>query len=87
MITVTSLQNPVMIKKIRFAMRCAALKQGVRCGGHDHRAYVSNSKGHNIMRIDWRNGSFIIYGGADWGMTEVTDVVRQAFKRYHGVKK
>jgi hypothetical protein len=34
------------------------------------------------MRIDYKgNGQFVAYGGADWGLTEVTEVVKAALRR------
>jgi hypothetical protein len=82
MITITSLTHPVMIAKIRHGLRCAALGNGHELGGHDNRVYIQNRKGHNIMRIDYKgNGQFVAYGGADWGLTEVTEVVKAALRR------
>jgi hypothetical protein len=77
--------NPTMMQKIRYGLRCAALKQGHLLGGHDNRVYIANRKGHNILRIDWREGKWVAYGGADWGQTEVTDIIKQAVKRFYGV--
>lgn len=82
MITVTSLTHPTMVAKIRQGLKYAALKQGDKMGGHANRVYVSNSKGHNIMRIDWLGkGQFIVYGGCDWGQTVVTNIVKEALRR------
>jgi hypothetical protein len=82
MITVTSLTHPTMIAKIRKGITCAAKGKGDEMGGHGSRVYIQNSKGHNIMRIDWKgNGKFVAYGGADWGRTEVTDIVKEALQR------
>lgn len=83
MITTTSLTHPVMIAKIRAALKAAALGQGETMGGHQHRAYVKNAKGHAIMRINWlpELKTFVAYGGADWGATVVTEKVKEALKR------
>lgn len=82
MITITSLTHPTMIAKIRAGLRCAALKRGHEMGGHANRVYIANRKGHNILRINWLgNGNFVAYGGADWGQTDVTKIVKQALKR------
>lgn len=82
MITTTSLTHPAMIAKIREGLKAAALGQGHTMGGHGHRVYIANRKGHNILRIDWKGkGQFVAYGGCDWGRTEVTDVIKQALRR------
>lgn len=82
MITVTSLTHPTMIAKIRLGLRKAACNKGHEMGGHGKRVYIQNSKGHNIMRIDWLgHGKFVAYGGADWGRTEVTDIIKKALRR------
>uniref|UniRef100_A0AAU6VZ13 Uncharacterized protein n=2 Tax=unclassified bacterial viruses TaxID=12333 RepID=A0AAU6VZ13_9VIRU len=82
MLNVTSLTHPTMIAKIRQGLKCAALGKGHEMGGHDHRVYVANSKGHNIMRINWiGGGKFVAYGGAGWGRTDITDIVKEALRR------
>jgi len=82
MITITSLTHPAMIAKIRIGLHCAALGKGHDMGGHGNRVYIQNRKGHNIMRIDYKgNGQFVAYGGADWGLTEVTEIVKAALRR------
>jgi hypothetical protein len=88
MITVTSLVHPTMIVKIRQGLKLAALGRGHEMGGHGNRVYIPRKlrKGetvpHNIMRIDWLgNGKFVCYGGADWGQTDVTEIVKQAIQR------
>jgi hypothetical protein len=92
MLNITSLTHPTMIAKIRLGLKLAALGKGSEMGGHANRVYIQNRKGHNIMRIDWKgNGKFVAYGGADWGRTEVTDIVKAALKRanvtYTTIKK
>lgn len=84
MITITSLTHPTMIAKVRAALKDAAMGKGHLRGGHANRVYVQNRKGHNILRIDYKgaaNGGFIAYGGADWGQTVVTDIVKAALVR------
>jgi len=82
MITVTSLSHPAMIAKIRQGLKAAALGQGDTMGGHDHRVYITNRKGHNIMRINWLGGGkWVAYGGCDWGRTDITDIIKQALRR------
>lgn len=84
MITITSLTHPTMIAKVRAALKDAAMGKGHLHGGHANRVYVQNRKGHNILRIDYKgaaNGGFIAYGGADWGQTVVTDIVKAALVR------
>lgn len=82
MITVTSLVNPVMIAKIRQGLHHAIKCEGHKMGGHGNRVYIQNRKGHNILRIDWKGqGKYIAYGGADWGQTDVTEIVKEALQR------
>lgn len=84
MITITSLTHPTMIAKVRAALKDAAMGKGHLHGGHANRVYVQNRKGHNILRIDYKgaaNGGFVAYGGADWGQTVVTDIVKAALVR------
>lgn len=84
MITITSLTHPTMIAKVRAALKDAAMGKGHLHGGHANRVYVQNRKGHNILRIDYKgaaNGGFIAYGGANWGQTVVTDIVKAALVR------
>lgn len=82
MLNITSLLHPVMIAKIRKGITLAAQGKGHEMGGHANRVYIANRKGHNIMRIDWLgNNKFIAYGGADWGRTEITDIVQSALQR------
>lgn len=82
MINITSLVHPVMIAKIQQGLKLAALGQGDKMGGHGNRVYIQNRKGRNILRIDWKGeGQFIAYGGADWGQTDVTEIVKEALQR------
>lgn len=82
MITVTSLIHPTMIAKIRQGLSYAIQGQGQKMNGHGNRVYVKNSKGHAIMRLDWKGqGKFVAYGGAGWGQTEVTEIVKEALQR------
>lgn len=63
MITKTSLTHPIMIAKIRLAMKLAAEGRGDEMNGHNNRCYIQNEKGHNIMRLDYRRSEgFIVYG-------------------------
>ena len=62
MITSTSLNNPVMLAKVRRAMLLARMGYGHLMGGHGHRCYIQNRKGNNVLRLDFRNGEYIIYG-------------------------
>lgn len=82
MITVTSLVHPTMIAKIRQGLHHAIKSEGHKMAGHGNRVYIKNSKGHAIMRIDWKGqGKFVAYGGAGWGQTEVTEIVKEALAR------
>lgn len=88
MITVTSICNPAMARKIRTALRGAALGHGDQFDGHGNRAYVKNRHGRNILRLDWKPAikTFVAYGGCDWGQTEVTDVVKSALRKASAMK-
>lgn len=78
MITVTSLTHPTMIAKIRLAMRYAFLGQGHLMNGHDHRCYIEDSKGRNIMRLQYLNNKFTVYGDCS---KDITEVVKNALKQ------
>lgn len=80
-LTSTALACPAMIRRIRLGMRLAALGRGAEMGGHDNRVYVPNRKGHNVMRIDWRQGQFVIYGR---GSRVINETVKAAFQRANG---
>lgn len=80
-LTSTALACPAMIKRIRLAMRLAALGRGHEMGGHDNRAYVPNRNGHNVIRVDWRKGRFVMYGR---GSNEINATVRRAFLLANG---
>ena len=77
-LTSTALACPAMIRRIRLAMRLAALGKGHEMGGHDNRAYVPNRHGHNVIRVDWRQGQFVFYGR---GCNPINDRVKAAFQR------
>lgn len=78
-ITVTSLTHPTMIAKIRQAMYFAHRGEGHKMGGHDKRCYIQNSKGHNIMRLNWVGGrdGIIVYGDQ---ARNITPIVKAALK-------
>lgn len=81
MYTITSLKHPSVIAKIRQCLKDAALGRGALHGGHGKRVYVKNRKGDQFMRIDYKGaakGGFVAYGGADWGRTDITDIVKAA---------
>lgn len=63
MFTVTSFTHPTMVAKIRQAIRFAVMGQGEKMGGHAHRCYVPNGKGHNFLRVDYRNKEVTILSG------------------------
>lgn len=78
MLTVTSLVSPTMIVKIRQGLKYAALGQGHMMNGHGNRVYITNRKGHNILRLDWKHGKFIAYGSES---RDVTEMVKEAIQR------
>ena len=85
MFTTTSFTHPTMLAKIRAAIRFAVMGEGEKMGGHAHRCYVPNGKGHNIMRVDYRNKEVIILagctasGGRRGASKDVTALVKAAF--------
>jgi hypothetical protein len=66
-----------MIRKIRQALYYAHKGQGEKMNGHNRRCYITNAKGHNIMRLDWVGGreGYIVYGAES---RNVTKAVRSA---------
>ena len=82
MFTVTSFTHPTMLAKIREAIRFAVMGEGEKMNGHSHRCYVENSKGHNVMRVDYREGKIVILAGCTkaFGSKDVTALVKAAFK-------
>lgn len=76
-ITRTSLIHPTMIGKIRAAMYYANKGMGHMMNGHNKRCYIQNSKGHNIMRLDWVGGpkGYIVYGQES---RDITKIVKSA---------
>lgn len=81
MFTTTSFTHPTMLAKIRAAIRFAVMGQGEKMGGHEHRCYVPNGKGHNVMRVDYRNKEVVILAGCTKasGSKDVTALVKAAF--------
>lgn len=82
MFTVTSFMHPTMLAKIRQAIRFAVMGEGEKMGGHSHRCYIPNGKGHNIMRVDYRNKEIVILAGCtkDRGGKDVTALVKAAIQ-------
>lgn len=86
MFNVTSFTHPTMIAKIREAIKLCVFGQGEKMGGHEHRCYIPNSKGHNFLRIDYRNGQITVLSG--WtkasgkrgSARDVTGLVKSALK-------
>jgi hypothetical protein len=78
-LTVTSLTHPTMIAKIRAAMYYASKGEGHKMDGHGNRCYIQNSKGHNIMRLNWVGGKdgIIVYGDQ---ARNITPIVKAALK-------
>lgn len=87
MFTTTSFTHPTTLAKIRTAIRFAVMGEGEKMGGHAHRCYVPNTKGHNIMRVDYRKGEVIILAGCtkSFGSKDFTLLVKAAFKAAHAM--
>lgn len=85
MFTVTSFTHPTMLAKIRQAIRFAVLGEGEKMGGHSHRCYVPNGKGHNFLRVDYRDKQVTILSGCTAASgsrgraKDVTEFVKAAF--------
>jgi len=71
MITTTSLTHPTMAKRLRRAIYLAKSGYGHLMGGHGNRVYLQNRKGHNIMRIDCKNGELVVYGEESRNITAI----------------
>lgn len=78
MITVTSLTHPTMIAKIRLAMKLAFLGRGQLMNGHGNRCYIQDRNGRNIMRLQYLNNQFTVYGDCS---KDITEVVINALKQ------
>ena len=74
-ITRTSLQNVVFAQRIKDGIELAKAGRGEEMNGHGNRVYIANRKGHNVMRIDWRDGAFTVYGEES---RDITHMVRKA---------
>lgn len=82
MITITSLTHPTMIAKIRKGTYYAQKQQGHKMNGHGNRVYIENSKGRNIMRLNWVGGrqGYIVYGSES---KDITSTVKKALRIAH----
>lgn len=82
MFTTTSFTHPTMLAKIRKAIRFAVMGEGEKMNGHANRCYVANGKGHNVLRVDYREGQVTILAACtkDFGGKDVTLLVKSAFK-------
>jgi hypothetical protein len=81
MITITSLTHPTMIAKIRLAMKLSFLGQGEKMNGHGNRCYIQDRKGRNIMRLQYTDNKFTIYGDESKDITKlVSDALIKAQK-------
>lgn len=82
MFTVTSFTHPTMLAKVRAAIRFAVMGEGEKMNGHANRCYVPNGKGHNVLRVDYRNKEIVILAGCTkaFGSKDVTLLVKSAFK-------
>jgi hypothetical protein len=81
MITVTSLTHPKMIDKIITAMILTSNGRGEEMNGHGNRCYIQNRHGRNIMRIDYRQDQWIVYGEES---RDITNIVDRAIKIHDG---
>lgn len=79
MITKTSLTHPTMIAKIRLAMKLASSGQGEKMNGHGNRCYIQDRNGRNIMRLQYIDKRFTVYGD---NSKDITKVVAAALVEY-----
>lgn len=84
MITKTSLTHPTMIAKIRLAMKLAASGRGDEMNGHGNRCYIQDRNGRNIMRLQYIDKRFTVYGQES---RDITKVVAAALKEYFKATK
>jgi hypothetical protein len=80
MITVTSLTHPTMIAKIQLAMKLAGTGQGHLMNGHGNRCYIQDRNGRNIMRLQYIDKRFTVYGDSS---KDITKVVAKAIKQHY----
>lgn len=73
-----NLTHPTMIAKIKLAMKLASSGKGEEMNGHGNRCYITNRKGHNVMRLQYsRKDGFTVYGRES---RDITKVVASAIK-------
>lgn len=82
MITKTSLTHPTMIAKIQLAMKLASSGNGHLMNGHGNRCYIQDRNGRNIMRLQYTDKRFIIYGSES---KDITKVVASALKHHYTI--
>lgn len=69
-----------MIAKIQLAMKLASSGQGHLMNGHGNRCYIQERNGRNIMRLQYTDKRFIVYGSES---KDITKVVTQAIKQHY----
>ena len=77
-INISHLTHPTMVAKIRLAMQLAAYGRGHEMNGHATRCYIQNRHGRNIMRLDYRDNTFVVYGNE---AVVITEVVKAALSK------
>lgn len=70
-ITRTSIQNVVFAQRIKDGIELAKAGRGEEMNGHGNRVYIANRKGHNVMRIDWRDGKVQVWGDESKDITKM----------------
>jgi hypothetical protein len=73
-----------MVAKIRLAMKLAASGRGEEMNGHGNRCYIQNSKGRNIMRLQYIGNKFTVYGD---NSRDITKLVAAALKQHFTTTK
>lgn len=76
----TCLTHPTMIAKILLAMKLAATGQGHLMNGHGNRCYIQNRNGRNIMRLQYIDKKFTVYGDQS---RDITKIVADAIKQHY----
>lgn len=84
---VTALRAPAFIAKIGRAMREAADNSASRYG--HGKAYVTNKRGHNVIRVDYFRGEgFVFYGDQSRNITSrVITALRQFGDVQHAINR
>lgn len=68
-----------MMAKIHLAMTLVSTGRGDQMNGHGNTCYIQNKKHRNVMRVDYRNGSFTVWADSS---RNITKLVLLAYKEH-----